>query len=120
MKDPNNKFLYTKYLKGFARANKTNQTDAEKKLWSHLRNKQLMGSKFRRQFPVSRFIIDFYCHDKKLAIELDGSQHRENKVYDQNRTRILNQYGITVIRFWDNDVLNNIENVLEEISAHLV
>jgi very-short-patch-repair endonuclease len=77
------------------------QTEAEQKLWSFLRNKQLKGKKFRRQHATAGYVVDFYCHECKLAIELDGNYHKseEAKEYDEARTKLLNQYGITVLRF---------------------
>jgi len=94
-----------------------NQTDAEKKLWSVLRNSQLANVKFRRQHPIGKYIVDFYCPQYKLAIEVDGGQHYEDKgkSYDEIRTKELARYGINVLRFSDLDVLNNIEGVCEEI-----
>jgi very-short-patch-repair endonuclease len=94
-----------------------NQTDAEKKLWTLLRNRQINGVKFRRQFPVGRYILDFYCPDYRLAIEADGGQHYENKVKDQDdlRTRELNNLGIEMIRFTDREILTNSDGVVEAI-----
>ena len=90
------------------------QTDAEEKLWKILRAKKLGGFKFYRQYSFGNFILDFYCPSKKLAIEADGSQHIDNE-YDNERTRYLAQYEIQVLRFWNNDILNNIEGVCQEI-----
>jgi len=94
-----------------------NQTDAEKKLWTILRNRQINGVKFRRQFPVGGYILDFYCPDYRLAIEADGGQHYENKVKDQDdlRTRELNNLGIEMIRFTDREILTNSDGVVEAI-----
>ncbi len=93
--------------------------NAEKRLWSCLRNRQLLGFKFRRQHPVGRFIVDFYCHEARLAIEIDGGQHAEEhqSAYDARRTELLQTKGIRVIRFWNNEVLQNLEGVLETIAA---
>ena len=77
------------------------QTDAEHKLWQRLRNKQVHGLKFYRQYSVGSYILDFYCPQRRIAIELDGSQHLAAKEYDDNRTAYLQRSGITVIRFWD-------------------
>lgn len=95
-------------------------TPAEAKLWSHLKNSQL-GEKFRRQHSVGNYILDFYCAKKKLAVELDGSPHDTEQGYqnDQIRTEYINKQGITVIRFENKDVINNIEGVLVEIKKHL-
>ena len=98
-----------------------NQTDAEKALWKQLRNKGLFGLKFFRQYSVGAYIIDFYCPEYKLAIELDGGQHakEENKEYDKIRTDYLESIGVEVMRFWNNDVLQNIEGVMEEMTKKL-
>jgi very-short-patch-repair endonuclease len=86
-------------------------TPAERKLWSHLRNDQL-GVTFRRQHAVGNYIPDFVCIEKKLIIELDGSQHLEQKEYDNERTDYLESLGYKVIRFWNNEVMNDIEGVI--------
>ena len=92
-------------------------TKAEKILWEYLRNRKLDGFKFRRQHPVDKFIADFYCHEKKLVIELDGSVHDEkmNAQYDEARSYELKGSGIMVIRFRNSEVENNISFVLNEI-----
>ncbi|WP_298269058.1 endonuclease domain-containing protein [Geobacter sp.] len=102
-----------------ARTLRTRQTDAENLLWLLLRNRRFCGFKFRRQHPVGRFILDFYCHEVLLAIELDGSSHTDSaqKAYDDERTRVLEGAGIRVIRFWNDDVLKNTESVLEALHA---
>jgi very-short-patch-repair endonuclease len=89
-------------------------TEAEKCLWSKLRNNQL-GSKFRRQTPIGRYIADFYCHEHKLIVELDGSQHIEQQEYDQVRTEFFASQDIKVIRFWNNEVLFQLDDVLAMI-----
>ena len=78
-----------------------------------------MGYKFRRQAPVGEFIVDFLCMEKPLIIELDGGQHAENTNYDGKRTEILNRRGFKVIRFWNNEVLTNLDGVLQMISQEL-
>src|SRR6218665_2388218 len=98
---------------GRARRLRRNLTDAERKLWNRLRNSQLCGLKFRRQHPVPPYIVDFYCEAKRLVVELDGSQHNEDA--DRVRTRFLEQQGLIVLRFWDNDVFLRIEALLEAI-----
>jgi len=97
------------------------QTKAEKILWSHLRNRQLRGKKFRRQHPIAHYIADFYCHECKLVIELDGNFHRKKKVkeYDQARTALLNALGISVLRFWNKEVINDVLTVLSKIENYL-
>ncbi len=86
-------------------------TPAERKLWARLRNDQL-GVNFRRQHAIGQYIADFCSLKSKLIIELDGSQHLEQKEYDQERTKYLEEQGYKVIRFWNNDVTNNIESVI--------
>jgi very-short-patch-repair endonuclease len=89
-------------------------TPAERKLWSRIRNDQL-GVTFRRQHAVGNYIPDFYSPKAKLVIELDGSQHLEQAEYDEERTKYLESLGYQVIRFWNNDVMNNIDDVLKVI-----
>ena len=98
---------------GHARRLRRNLTDAERKLWNRLRSGQLGGLKFRRQHPIPPYIVDLYCEAKRLVVELDGSQHNED--VDRVRTRFLEQQGLTVLRFWDNDVLLQVDAVLEAI-----
>lgn len=99
------------------RSLRKNQTDSERLLWSKLRNKQLLGHKFFRQYSIGPFIADFYCPKMRLAIELDGGQHSDDliKEYDKKRTQYLDSKNIVVIRLWDNEVLQNIQGVLETI-----
>ena len=85
-------------------------TPAERKLWSLIRNDQL-GVNFRRQHAVGNYIPDFVCVQKKLIIELDGSQHLEQEEYDEERTKYLNSLGYKVIRFWNNEVTNNLDGL---------
>jgi very-short-patch-repair endonuclease len=96
-------------------------TPAEQKLWGLLRNRQLKGRKFRRQHPLANYVLDFYCHECKLAIELDGNYHKQPEVsaYDDSRTALLKENGITVLRFWNDEVFNDIERVLETIALNL-
>jgi very-short-patch-repair endonuclease len=91
------------------------QTDAERKLWGQLRSRQLAALKFRRQHPIGPFIVDFCCVERGLAIELDGGQHVTQIESDAKRTLFLRCRGFQVLRFWDNEVLNNIDGVLEQI-----
>ena len=90
-------------------------TDAERKLWSPLRDRQIDGLKFRRQHPIGQYVLDFLCEERRLAVELDGSQHTAEK--DAVRTAWLADHGIRILRFWNNDVLTNLSGVLETISA---
>jgi len=94
-----------------------NQTEAERKLWSTLRNRQLNGIKIRRQFPVDKYILDFYAPEYKIAIEADGGQHYTNEgvINDTLRTKALAVQGILILRFSDKDILMNIEGVCEII-----
>jgi very-short-patch-repair endonuclease len=103
-----------------ARQFRRDQTDAEKKLWSRLRAKRFSQFHFRRQFPIGNFIADFACPPSKLVIELDGSQHLDGVGKDTWRTRLIEQRGFIVIRFWDSEVLTDIDNVLERIEQSLV
>jgi len=95
-----------------------NQTEAEKKLWSALRNRQLDGIKFSRQYACPPYVLDFYSEEKKLAIEVDGSQHADS-ASDQKRDEHLRLKGIHVLRIWNNDILQNMEGVLIMIKEHL-
>ncbi|MBI4972695.1 MAG: endonuclease domain-containing protein [Candidatus Omnitrophica bacterium] len=101
--------------KGHRRELRRKQTEVEKALWKRLRNKNFFGLKFFRQYSVGSYIIDFYCPACKLAIELDGGQHSENKGYDSVRTKYLNSLSIDVVRFWNNEVAQNMDGVLEQI-----
>jgi adenine-specific DNA-methyltransferase len=94
-----------------------NQTEAEKLLWRHLRNRHLSGYKFRRQYPVGSFIADFYCPQRKLVIEVDGGQHfcEKGKKYDAQREQYLSSLGIRTLRFSNLDVLKNIDGTWERI-----
>ena len=94
-----------------------NQTDAERKLWSRLRNRQLAGVKFRRQFSIGRYILDFYSPEYRLGIEADGSQHYEDKGRrrDELRTKELSELGVQILRFSDQEILNNMEGVCRAI-----
>ena len=98
-----------------ARSLRKDQTDAENLLWYRLRNRQLLGLKFRRQRPVGKYIADFACLEIGLAIELDGGQHLEQLAYDQRRAQEMGALGFQTLRFWDNQVLNEIEAVMEKI-----
>ena len=106
------------YLQPFAKDLRNNSTDAERLLWRYLRNSQLAGVKFRRQQTIETYIVDFVSFDKRIIIELDGSQHAENTEYDEQRDTCLRKNGFVVLRFWNNDVLENIEGVLEVIRRH--
>ena len=98
-----------------------NMTKQERLLWQFLRKKNINGLKFRRQYPIGKYIVDFICNEKRLIIEIDGGQHNENQniVYDKERTKYLETKGFKVIRFWNLDIENNIEGVYQEILKHL-
>ena len=110
--------LKTKFAAKAGKTLRANMTDAERKLWSHIRDRQLLGFKFVRQLPIGPFIADFACREADLVIELDGGQHAEN-VRDEQRTVVLAEHGYGVLRFWNGDVLTNIDGVLEAIAEHL-
>jgi len=96
-------------------------TDAEQLLWSRLRAGRLEGMKFRRQHPIGSYIADFVCLERKLIIELDGSQHAlpEELLKDRQRSEWLKKEGYSVLRFWDNEVMTNTEGVLEAIRDYI-
>ncbi len=102
-------------LNSFARELRNNSTDAERILWRYLKNSQIEGVKFRRQQPIEAYIVDFVSFDKRIVIELDGGQHAENEEYDKQRDACLYANGFVVLRFWNNEVIENIEGVLEVI-----
>ena len=103
----------------FARFLRRTQTDAERRIWFRLRNRQLGGWKFRRQVPVDRFIADFLCEDARLIVELDGGQHGERLQEDAERTSVLEAYGYRVARYWNAEIMQNLDGVLEDILARL-
>ena len=102
-----------------ARTLRRNATDAENALWRKLRDRSLRGQKFRRQFPVGRYIVDFVCIEERLIVELDGGQHAINTKSDETRTAALRVRGYRVIRFWNNEVLSNLDGVLQVIDSSL-
>ncbi len=100
-----------------ARNLRKNKTREEDILWQLLRNRQFMGLKFKRQFPIGNYIVDFVCEEKKLVIEIDGGQHNipDNVKADKVRTNYINSKGYRVVRFWNNDINQNIEGVYETL-----
>jgi len=120
MRKPFNKGAQNE-LFGFAKTNRKIPTETENILWEVLRNKKLGGYKFRRQHPIDDYILDFYCHSKKLCIELDGAYHNEPKqhAYDLRRTQELNQFEIKVLRFSNEEIINNLQEVLDVILLEL-
>jgi very-short-patch-repair endonuclease len=105
----------TPEIEAAARRLRRNMTPAERKLWEALKGKKLGGLKFRPQHPVGPFILDFYCPARKLVVELDGGVHEEQAGYDEARTDQLENYGYRVIRFRNEEVLENLPAVLERI-----
>lgn len=99
----------------FAKSLRQSQTDAEQLLWSKLRNRRLSGHKFRRQMPIGSYVADFVCMSARLVVELDGGQHAADVEHDGRRTELLKTEGYEVIRFWNNEVLQNMEGVLTVI-----
>lgn len=101
-----------------ARELRHNMTFAERLLWQRLRKRQVNGRKFRRQHPIGRFILDFYCYELKFAIELDGNQHYEENqcIHDKQRSEILSNFGIRIIRFNNAEVLNHFDEVMSVIN----
>lgn len=102
-------------LTGFARDLRRNATFAEAILWKELRSRQFDGVKFRRQWPIHNYVVDFVSFERHVIIELDGGQHAENGEKDVERDAILEQGGFRVLRFWNNEVVENLEGVLEVI-----
>ena len=102
-------------LTRYAKILRRDSTAAEKLLWSRLKAKQLDGLKFRRQQPVGSFIVDFVCLERGVVVELDGGQHAENAPRDAERDGILTGNGFRVLRFWNNDVLQKIDGVVNTI-----
>ena len=113
------KFIYNDpKLKGRRQRLRKDQTEAEKIVWNCLRKKQFYEIKYYRQYGIGSYILDFYSPKYKLAIELDGAQHAEdqNKEYDAHRSEYLMSHGIQVVRFWNNEVMKNMEGVLYKIA----
>lgn len=104
-----------------ARNLRKNSTIQEKRLWNLLKNRQFYNLKFKRQHPIGDYIVDFICKEAKVIIEIDGGQHNEleNINYDKVRTEFLNSLGYKVLRFWNNDVYENIEGVLSKLEQEI-
>jgi len=105
-------------LKQRRRELRRNQTNAEMALWAKVRNKQFFGMRFFRQYSIGHYILDFYCPTVKLAVELDSGQHNQsdNREYDAARSEYLKAQGIDVMRFWDNEVLLDVQSVLSKLA----
>lgn len=95
-----------------------NLTDAERKLWGALRDRQLQGHKFRRQVSLANYVVDFVCLEKRVVVEVDGGQHMDN-AGDEERTAVLEKQGFLVLRYWNNEVLKNLDGVLQVLAEHL-
>jgi very-short-patch-repair endonuclease len=96
-----------------------NMTKSEKLLWEQLKSKQICGLRFRRQHPIAFFIADFYCHEAKLVIELDGEIHNQQREYDDGRSAEMEKYFIKVKRFTNSEIENNIEEVIKDIENEI-
>ena len=112
------KGAFTRRTSPHAKMLRHNKTEAEEALWARVRNRQLQGFKFRCQETIAPYIVDFLCIERRLIVEVDGSQHSEES--DWRRTAFLEGLGYRVIRFWNNDVLGNLDAVLEAIRVALV
>ena len=110
--------IYNKNNINKAKYLRSNMTKEEVKLWNILRAKRFYGKKFKRQVLIGDYIADFVCPDTMLVIELDGSQHVDN-IHDKKRDSYMQEIGYTVLRFWNNDVWNNIDGVCEEIKKYI-
>lgn len=102
-------------LNKHARFLRKNMTDAENRIWYYLRSRRLGGYKFVRQCTLGNYIVDFVCREKNFIIEVDGGQHMETIVYDEQRTHFLESHGYYVFRVWNNEVIHNIQGVMERI-----
>ncbi|HEY6300318.1 MAG TPA: DUF559 domain-containing protein [Candidatus Binatus sp.] len=102
-----------------ARRLRTNATEAEQKLWSQLRKRQLYGFQFRRQYSIGPFFVDLICLEARLIIEVDGAQHADQKEQDQSRSEFLHACGYNVLRFWNFEVLSDVDSVVERIAVVL-
>jgi very-short-patch-repair endonuclease len=102
-----------------ARHLRASATEAEQKLWSRLRKRQLYGFQFRRQYPIGSYFVDFVCLEASLIIEVDGSQHAKQEAQDESRSAFLRTYGCRVLRFWNFEVISDVDSVVERIAAVL-
>ena len=111
---------YNPKLKEYARKLRKNSTYTEVQIWNYLKKKQLRGYDFDRQKPIDNYIVDFYCKDLLLAIEIDGESHYGNTDKDKRKDKKLNELGVTVLRFDDLDVVHKLDKVLEKIEEWIV
>ena len=104
-----------------ARQLRSSMTPAEQELWKHIRKKQVNGFRFRRQHPGGQFILDFYCHESRLAVEADGLVHEQGdqKLYDQERDLVIQELGIKVLRFKNEEIFKSLPDVLNKIKIEL-
>ncbi|MDZ4350347.1 MAG: DUF559 domain-containing protein [Xanthomonadaceae bacterium] len=109
----------TDRLLSLARSMRREPTDAEARLWQHLRAGRMAGVRFGRQVPIGPYVVDFVCQERRIIIEADGSQHADAVAYDQARADWLAAQGYSVLRFWNHDILARTESVLEAIHAAL-
>ena len=109
----------TSRLLAHARRLRRAQTDVERKLWRMLRARRFNGAKFRRQVPIGPYVVDFVCPAHRLIVEIDGGQHAKRTAYDGKRSRILTAQGYRIVRFWNNEVLENLNGVLATIEPAL-
>lgn len=124
----NSKAKLVQIAKEVCRELRKNSTETERLLWEKVRNKRLLGRKFYRQYPIFHdmtgketfFVADFYCFTDKLIIELDGEYHKYRLKKDAERTNILNHLGLDVLRFSNDEIINNLEEVMSEIKQHIV
>lgn len=119
--DPDFYYGASPVLFKLARELRQNSTEAEMKLWKALRNRKLLNLKFRRQHPIDSYIVDFYCHEKKIIIEVDGNIHNlpDEKKFDQFRENKLKQLGLNIVRFKNEEVLNNLDSVLKKLHSFI-
>ena len=112
---------YNPQLKEFARQHRNNSTKTEILLWQKLKRKQIGGYDFHRQKPIDNYILDFFCHELMLGIEIDGYSHQFLEIFnrDKKKTKKMNNLGITILRFSDYQVLKEMENVLRAIEQHI-
>lgn len=109
--------MYNDQIQKFRRQKlRKNQTEAEKILWEKVRNRKLSDLKFYRQYSIGPYILDFFCPKTRVGIELDGEQHKEAKEYDKEREFFLEKAGVHIIRFWNQEIINNLEGVLKNIT----
>ena len=112
---------YDKNLTAFARENRSNPTPAERTIWREvLRKRQLSRFKFLRQKPIGQYIVDFYCSELRLVIEIDGDSHAQAIQYDAKRTTFINSLGLRVIRYTNDEVLNNLEGIYDDLMRQLL